>query len=103
MTLIKITLAIGLIGLICAAPAKAGQPSEWSMPHDQMTKERMDVPKTPEGQDPGAPEVAKPMQAPNGAGGEGEKDHPGYRPLCGPWKNAIRHVYCSDGYDTISF
>ena len=21
------------------------------------------------------------------------------RPLCGPWKNAINHVYCAPGYD----
>jgi hypothetical protein len=25
---------------------------------------------------------------------------PGYRPLCGPSKNAINHVYCAPGYDS---
>ena len=24
---------------------------------------------------------------------------PNRRPLCGPWKNAINHVYCAPGYD----
>jgi hypothetical protein len=24
---------------------------------------------------------------------------PDRRPLCGPWKNAINHVYCAPGYD----
>lgn len=47
-----------------------------------------------------ASEVSKdgeqPMSVPDS---ESLPDMSDRRPLCGPWKNAINHVYCAPGYD----
>ena len=43
-------------------------------------------------------EFERPMSAPNQ---ESEMDVPDQRPLCGLWPDAITHVYCAPGYDSI--
>ncbi|HKU50863.1 MAG TPA: hypothetical protein VJQ25_00225 [Nitrospira sp.] len=40
--------------------------------------------------------VEQPMSVPES---EAMPAMPDRRPLCGPWKNAINHVYCAPGYD----
>ena len=41
-------------------------------------------------------DVEHPMSVPDS---ESSIVMPDRRPLCGPWKNAINHVYCAPGYD----
>jgi hypothetical protein len=41
-------------------------------------------------------EVEQPMTVPDSASLPTMSDR---NPLCGPWKNAINHVYCAPGYD----
>jgi len=41
-------------------------------------------------------DVERPMSVPDS---DSSMEMPDRRPLCGPWKNAINHVYCSPGYD----
>lgn len=54
--------------------------------------------------DPKAGELTKEMEKPMRAPDAGqEATSPSYRPLCGPAKNAINHVYCAEGYDTFAF
>jgi hypothetical protein len=45
-------------------------------------------------------EMERPMKVPDPRSDQALSDR---QPLCGPWKNAINHVYCAEGYDTISF
>lgn len=45
-------------------------------------------------------EMEKPMRVPETIH---ETTSTGYRPLCGPAKNAINHVYCGEGYDVFAF
>ncbi len=45
-------------------------------------------------------EMERPMSAPDP---RSEQSLPDRQPLCGPWKNAINHVYCAPGYDVFSF
>lgn len=46
-------------------------------------------------------EMEKPMKAPDA--GTSEESRPGYRPLCGPSKDAIDHYACGEGYDHFAF
>ena len=41
-------------------------------------------------------DAERPMSVPDS---DSSMEMPDRRPLCGPWKNAINHVYCSPGYD----
>jgi hypothetical protein len=41
-------------------------------------------------------DVEQPMSVPDSESSPAMSDR---RPLCGPWKNAINHVYCAPGYD----
>ena len=41
-------------------------------------------------------DVEQPVSAPDSEPWPAMQDR---RPLCGPWKNAINHVYCAPGYD----
>jgi hypothetical protein len=41
-------------------------------------------------------DVEQPMSVPDSESLPAISDR---RPLCGPWKNAINHVYCAPGYD----
>jgi hypothetical protein len=41
-------------------------------------------------------DVDQPMSVPDSESWPAMSDR---RPLCGPWKNAINHVYCAPGYD----
>jgi hypothetical protein len=41
-------------------------------------------------------EVEQPMTVPDSESLPTKSDR---NPLCGPWKNAINHVYCAPGYD----
>jgi hypothetical protein len=45
-------------------------------------------------------EMERPMRMPDP---RADQILPDRQPLCGPWKNAINHVYCAEGYDAISF
>ncbi len=45
-------------------------------------------------------EVERPMSVPDPRSEMSLSDR---QPLCGPWKNAINHVYCAPGYDSFSF
>jgi hypothetical protein len=45
-------------------------------------------------------EMERPMRVPDPRSDQAMPDR---QPLCGPWKNAINHVYCAEGYDAISF
>lgn len=46
-------------------------------------------------------EMEKPMRVPETS--ISEERHPGYRPLCGPSKDAINHYACGEGYQTLAF
>ncbi len=46
-------------------------------------------------------EMEKPMKAPDA--GTSEESRPGYRPLCGPSKDAINHYACGEGYQQLAF
>jgi hypothetical protein len=43
-------------------------------------------------------EMEQPIQVPET--NPSKDSHPGYRPLCGPSKDAINHYACGDGYNS---
>lgn len=65
-----------------------------------ITKESVQQPSSDVRDDQIASELSKdveqPMSAPDSESWPAMSDR---RPLCGPWKNAINHVYCAPGYD----
>jgi len=46
-------------------------------------------------------EMERPMKAPETS--TSEDSQRGYRPLCGPSKDAINHYACGEGYDHFAF
>ena len=46
-------------------------------------------------------EMEQPMKAPETSPSKGSR--PGYRPLCGPSKDAINHYACGEGYEHFAF
>lgn len=46
-------------------------------------------------------EMERSMKAPETS--PSKDSHPGYRPLCGPSKDAIKYYACGEGYDHVAF
>lgn len=97
--LVAMTIGIGAVGF--AAEDTEGKRIG---PSTEITKENLNQPTAGMRDDliisDLTKEAERPMSVPDP---RSEMSLPDRQPLCGPWKNAINHVYCAPGYDSFSF
>ncbi len=97
-----VAMAIMLFGLaaLAADPPMNKEIGPVMESGNDLSDRGMSTPRT----DQRAGELTKEMEQPMRPPDVGSESSPaGYRPLCGPSKDAIHHVYCAEGYDTIVF
>lgn len=109
VTILKgVLLVVGVAALmmVFGSPALAADDTEGKMigPSMEIKKDTIDRPSLGLRDDLVVPELKKeferPMSVPDP---RSEMVMPGRNPLCGPWKNAINHYACGEGYDTFAF
>lgn len=98
-------LAVVAVMLFSLSALAADEPMEKAIgPVMESGKDLSDTGVAMPRTDPRAGELTKEMEKPMRTPDVGtESSHRGYRPLCGPAKDAINHVYCAEGYDSFAF
>jgi hypothetical protein len=97
-----VALAVVLFGLSALA---ADQPTATPIgPIMESGKDLSDQGLSMQRIDPKTGELTKEMEKPMQVPEVRDDSKPlGYRPLCGPAKNAINHYACGEGYDHLAF
>lgn len=100
-------VGVAALLMVFGSPALAAEDSEGKMigPSMEIKKEAIDRPSLGVRDDVVIPEFTKeferPMSVPEDP--QSKMVYPGRDPLCGPWKNAINHYACGEGYDSLAF
>ncbi len=109
VTILKgVLLVVGMAALIMVfgSSALAAEDTAGKMigPSMEIKKEAIDRPSLGVRDDVVVPELTKeferPMSVPDP---RANTVMPGRDPLCGPWKNAINHYACREGYESLAF
>lgn len=97
-----LVMGVAVLTMIFGSGVLAAEDTKGKMigPSMEIKKESIERPSLGQREDLAVPELTKefehPMSVPDP---RSEMVMPDRRPLCGPWKNAINHVYCAPGYD----
>lgn len=99
---IWLVMGVAVLAMVFGSKALADDDTQDRMigPSIEGKKESIEKSSPERRENLSVPEITKeferPMSVPDP---RSERVMPDRRPLCGPWKNAINHVYCAPGYD----
>jgi hypothetical protein len=103
---VLLVMGVAALTMVFGSSALAADDTVGKMigPSMEIKKEMIDRPSLGLRDDVVVPEIKKEFERPMSVPDPREEMvMPDRRPLCGPWKNAINHYACGEGYDHFAF